>query len=67
MEHFLELIHLIDTSIKDNIKEGDYLKLMLIISQIYKNKESKQKYIDSSDDEADTNNVYGDYNDIYTD
>lgn len=69
MEHFLDLINLVDTSIKDNIKEGEYIKLMMIISQIYKIKASEQKYIDSSDDEQaeQSNNVYGDYNDIYSD
>ena len=35
MEHFLELINLVDSSIKNNIKEGDYLKLMKIINDIY--------------------------------
>ncbi len=70
MEHFIELINLVDSSIKNNIKEGDYLKLMRLISDIYKTKEVEKIYtideLKDSDDEEDTNNVYGDYNDIYS-
>ena len=67
MEHFLELINLVDSSIKNNIKEGDYLKLMKIISDIYRTKEVEKIYTIEDSDEEDTNNVYNDYNDIYTD
>ena len=69
MEHFLELINLVDSSIKNNIKEGDYLKLMKLISDIYKTKEVEKIYTISEDDLTDdeaSNNVYGDYNDIYS-
>ena len=74
MEHFIELINLVDSSIKNNIKEGDYLKLMRLISDIYKTKEVEKIYtideLKDSDDEEQaeqSNNVYGDYNDIYAD
>jgi len=71
MEHFIELINLVDSSIKNNIKEGDYLKLMRLISDIYKTKEVQKIYnideLKDSDDEQESNNVYGDYDDIYTD
>tara|TARA_R110002033_G_scaffold59006_1_gene108730 strand:+ start:7007 stop:7222 length:216 start_codon:yes stop_codon:yes gene_type:complete len=71
MEHFIELINLVDSSIKNNIKEGDYLKLMRLISDIYKTKEVQKIYtideLKDSDDEQESNNVYGDYDDIYAD
>jgi uncharacterized protein YjgD (DUF1641 family) len=73
MEHFVELINLVDDSIKHNIKEGDYIKLMKLITDIYRTKEVEKIYTISEDDLTDeeqenqSNNVYGDYNDIYTD
>jgi uncharacterized protein YjgD (DUF1641 family) len=73
MEHFVELINLVDDSIKHNIKEGDYIKLMKLITDIYRTKEVAKIYTISEDDLTDeeqenqSNNVYGDYNDIYTD
>tara|TARA_R110001583_G_scaffold119660_2_gene271006 strand:- start:331 stop:552 length:222 start_codon:yes stop_codon:yes gene_type:complete len=71
MEHFIELINLVDSSIKNNIKEGDYLILMRLIRDIYRTKEVEKIHTISEDDltdedEEDTNNIYGDYNDIYS-
>ena len=69
MEHFIELINLVDSSIKNNIKEGDYLILMRLIRDIYRTKEVEKIHTISEDDltdEEDTNNVYGDYDDIYS-
>tara|TARA_R110002074_G_scaffold2734_3_gene15339 strand:+ start:142 stop:357 length:216 start_codon:yes stop_codon:yes gene_type:complete len=69
MEHFIELINLVDSSIKNNIKEGDYLILMRLIRDIYRTKEVEKIHTISEDDltdEEDTNNIYGDYDDIYS-
>jgi hypothetical protein len=47
MIEFHQLVNLIDTKIKNNIKDGDYLKLMYLVSKIYKiieeGKESEQE------------------------
>ena len=70
MEHFVELINLVDDSIKHNIKEGDYIKLMKLITDIYRTKEVANALALAEDDltdEEESNNVYGDYNDIYSD
>ena len=60
MEHFIELINLVDSSIKNNIKEGDYLILMRLIRDIYRTKEVEKIHTISEDDltdEEDTNNI----------
>lgn len=36
MIEFFQLVNLIDSKIKNNIKDGDYLKLMHLVSIIYK-------------------------------
>ncbi len=36
MIEFHQLVNLIDSKIKNNIKDGDYLKLMHLVAKIYK-------------------------------
>lgn len=55
MEEFNQLLILIETKIKNNIKEGDYLRLMNIISKIYL---LKQGSIESDDDSGDYGGQY---------
>jgi hypothetical protein len=50
MEEFEQLLILIETRIKNNIKEGDYLRLMNIISKIYLLKDSSEHSEDESED-----------------
>jgi len=58
MEELLELLSFVDTRIKNNVKENDYINLVKIIQKIYlKNKE----LTDQSEDEEDYNDVYGSY------
>ena len=58
MEELLELLSFVDTRIKNNVKENDYINLVKIIHKIYvKNKEQEA----ISDDENDDNDIYGSY------
>ena len=50
MEEFEQLLILIETRIKNNIKEGDYLRLMNIISKIYLLKNASEESEDESED-----------------
>ena len=50
MEEFEQLLILIETRIKNNIKEGDYLRLMNIISKIYILKNTTDQSEEESDD-----------------
>jgi len=50
MEEFEQLLILIETRIKNNIKEGDYLRLMNIISKIYLLKDYSEHSEDESED-----------------
>ena len=51
MNDFETLLYLIDTKVKNNIKEGDYLSLMNTISKIYRDK--IKDVVVSEDDECD--------------
>ena len=55
MNDFETLVYLLDTTVKNNIKEGDYLALMNTVSKIYRD---KIKEVIVSDDE-DCDNDYG--------
>jgi hypothetical protein len=55
MDEFAQLITLVDTRIKNNIKEGDYLRLMFLLSKIYTLKVPEDY---NSDDPEGTNDIY---------
>ena len=57
MLEIIQLVELVDTKIKNNIKDGDYLKLMTIISKIYRKFEEDY----SSEQEEEDNDIYGSY------
>ena len=42
MIEFYQLVELIDSRIKNNIKDADYIKLMYLVSKIYKIIEEQQ-------------------------
>lgn len=43
MIEFYQLVDLIDSRIKNNIKDADYIKLMYLVSKIYKIIEEQQE------------------------
>tara|TARA_R110000772_G_scaffold75579_3_gene163961 strand:+ start:164 stop:337 length:174 start_codon:yes stop_codon:yes gene_type:complete len=57
MKEFAELLELIDVKIKNNIKEGDYLVMMNLLTHIYKYKKPEE----IEDDDKDDNDIYGSY------
>jgi hypothetical protein len=57
MKEFAELLELIDDKIKNNIKEGDYLVMMNLLTHIYKYKKPEE----IEDDDKDDNDIYGSY------
>ena len=56
MDDFAQLLTLVDTKIKNNIKEGDYLKLMYLLGNIFHLKDRPEDY--DSDDPEGTNDIY---------
>lgn len=56
MIEFYQLVNLIDSKIKNNIKDGDYLKLMTLISQIYKKIE--EDYMSEWEEESEYGGQY---------
>lgn len=59
MEELLELLSFVDSRIKNNVKENDYINLVKIIHKIYlKNKELPDQ---SEDEDEEYNDVYGSY------
>lgn len=56
MLEIIQLVELIDSRIKHNIKDGDYLKLMTIISKIYRKLEEEY-----SSEQEEENDIYGSY------
>lgn len=57
MIEFMQLIDFVDLNIKNNIKEGTYLKLMELISKAYISKADVPSDYDSDDPEH-TNDIY---------
>ena len=56
MLEIIQLVELVDSKIKNNIKDGDYLKLMTLISKIYRKFE--EDYASEQEEESD---IYGSY------
>jgi len=56
MLEIIQLVELVDTKIKNNIKDGDYLKLMTIISKIYRKFEE-----DDASEQEEESDIYGSY------
>lgn len=57
MIEFHQLFNLIDTRVKNNIKEGDYLMMMTLIYKIYQMKNIPEDF----DSDEDTNDYGGQY------
>jgi hypothetical protein len=58
MNDFLELVNILDSKVKNQIKDGDYLKIMTILSKLYRDRLDLEIQVSDSEDDGEYGGQY---------